>query len=618
MSFASFTPDDDDDRTNNGGANFGSAPNIPANFLTQSSGDAPQALINYNEKFANAGPTLYRDDEVSQTMATLISKDKPNPILVGPAGVGKTRIVEDIAYRIENNDPLVPEFLQDKTIYELPIASIIAGSSMLGQLEEKVMDIIDFAEDPDNKAIIFMDEIHQLVREGSHTAETISQMLKPALARGAMRTIGATTTQEYRTFNADPALKRRFSQVIVSELTASQTEHILQLTKSAITGHHNNKLHIPDSLIPEIVRIAQDYASIDSHQPDNALTLMDRASSDAMMKFTRGKLSLQDDPALLQAYIAANSPTVVLKSEQVRNTAKALATGYASAHDFNRDDLMEELSLIRGQNEAVSSISEKVIRNKMGLFKRTKPLSFLLAGPSGVGKSEIAKIISRAVTNQEPIILNMTEFKNASNLNRIIGSPMGYVGSTSKQEMPFDTLKSNPHRVIILDEFEKADKDVQQFFMSALDEGYAKDAQSQMIDFTKSIIFATTNAAGTVSTSAIGFGEPSREDIIKRSEKALTEHFPPEIIGRFTHRYFFNAMTSEIYEEILSATYSREIIDLNHRLGPTGLPDELDPKIAAHLRAQHFDSKSHLGARNTTPIIREYIEEEYLKLNQIP
>ena len=223
MGITNFTTSHDD---NGGGPNGPTGiPGVPGLFPGMDAGsvDPMELLIDYNQQFKTAGSTLFRDEVVQQTLSVLIGKNKPNAMLVGPAGVGKTKIVEDIAYRLANDDPLIPDKLKGCVVYELPLSNVVSGSSLVGQLEEKVLAVVEFVEDPANKAILFMDEIHQLVSSTSPTYQKVAQILKPALARGKMRVIGATTTQEAKDMMDDPAFNRRFSKIIVDELTKAQT-----------------------------------------------------------------------------------------------------------------------------------------------------------------------------------------------------------------------------------------------------------------------------------------------------------------------------------------------------------------------------------------------------------
>ncbi len=409
--------------------------------------DMNEYLINYNDLFKDEAPTLFRDSLIQQTISCMIGKFKPNALLVGPAGVGKTKIVEDIARRIANNDPLIPKNLRDYTIWELPLSNIVSGSGLVGDVERKTKAVLEYAQNPDNKVILFIDEIHMLA-EGNQTYDKIAQLMKPALARGNMKVIGATTLQESQCLFNDPAFNRRFTRLIVDELSKEQIVEILIHMADEMVRHYNHIIDLDAQVLREVVNVADHYKTIGSHRPDNAIALLDRTMADAvlqeMLSSNKGKSKKKHTPKLLT-------------EEQIKKTAMKLMTGNNEKVETDMALLKKNLEVIKGQDEILEYLIDVFERDNLNLFPRKVPLSILFAGNSGVGKTEIAKIISRTLTGMEPIILNMTEFSNSSALNRIIGAPSGFVGSESKAELPFDILESNPYQVILLDEFEKAD-----------------------------------------------------------------------------------------------------------------------------------------------------------------
>jgi ATP-dependent Clp protease ATP-binding subunit ClpB len=591
----------------------GSVPGLPPmpsmSSMTGSVDDITEILLDYNDRFKNADPTLFRDEIITQTISVLIGKNKPNALLVGAAGVGKTKIVEDIARRIANDDPLIPQSLKGHTIYELPLSSLVAGAGIVGQLEERVAKLVDFVCEPKNKAILFIDEIHQLTSDKSSTYEKIAQIIKPALARGDMHVIGATTLQESRTFDNDPAFNRRFSRLIVDELDREQTLEILSLVRPGLLAHYQHKVSVSDEVLEVVTVVADEYAKAGHHRPDNAITLLDRAMADTVLDFNATLVKAIANGDATTVATLQTLTTIPMPERRVRQVAMRLMTGHAQKESLDVDQLRLELTRIKGQGAITEKLVEALHRDDLGVFPRTTPLTWLFAGASGVGKTEIAKIIAKELTGQPPIILNMTEFHSPASINRIIGSPAGYVGSDSNAELPFDCLESNPYRVILLDEIEKSDKSVQRLFLSAFDEGYIRTSQGKAVDFSKAVVIATTNAAKeTMETRFVGFGSqaPAKQsDLVKDLERT----FETEFLARFKELVGFNPLSSEVYREILQCSYvrERELIHENQprkaALLPATMPDEVLYELtdSTYLVTQ--------GARPAERAVRRYIED---------
>jgi ATP-dependent Clp protease ATP-binding subunit ClpA len=588
----------------------GSNPPMPSMAsMTGTIDDITDLLLNYNERFKNASPTLFRDDVITQTISVIIGKNKPNALLVGAAGVGKTRIVEDIARRIANDDPLIPKSLKDHTIYELPLSSLVAGAGVVGQLEERVTSLVDYVCEPKNKAILFIDEIHQLTTDRSSTYEKIAQIIKPALARGDMHVIGATTLQESRSFDDDPAFNRRFSRLIVDELNREQTLEILLAARAGLTAHYKHQITVSDDVLETVTVLADEYAKAGHHRPDNALTLLDRAMADTVLDFSKrlaDATARQDTAAVAMLNGTKTIPTT---ERRVRQVAIRLMTGHAQKESLNVQRLDQELSRIQGQDSITAKLVETLHRDDLGVFPRTTPIAWLFAGASGVGKTEVAKIIAEELTGQPPIILNMTEYHSPASINRIIGSPAGYVGSTSNAELPFDCLESNPYRVILLDEIEKSDKSVQRLFLSAFDEGRIRTSQGKAVDFSKAIVIATTNAAKeTMSKKPVGFGTqtpPTYGNLVRD----LEQHFDTEFLARFSEILGFNPLTADTYRDILQGSYvrEREQILKNQPRKAALLPDAI-PEDELHSLAERTYLESQ-GARPAERAARRHIED---------
>jgi len=604
---------------NNGGGIPPSAPIMVSPFSSSNDGNpALELLVNLNDECKNSGTILFRDNVIRQTLSTLICKNKPNALLIGAAGVGKTKIVEDIAYRLANDDPLVPDKLKGFTVYELPISNIMSGSSLVGQLEQKTKDVIDFASDPKNKVILFIDELHQIVGGGHNNDhyQKIAQILKPALARGSFHCIGATTLQESTNLFEDPAFNRRFSRIIVDELTQAQTTAVLQHSLIGYLNHYENKFTISDAALEAIVPIADQYVSIGSHRPDNALTLLDRAIANELLarKIKEAELTskLSDpDPTIVQAaqqaLVALNSMAYVnITESKIRNTAIRMMKGNAEQEAIDFDILRQNLTHIKGQDDVIDKIL-KVIRNHdRGLFPTKKPATFLFAGTSGVGKTEITKIIAKTITGKKPIILNMTEYSHSSAISNIIGSNIGLVGSDSKAELPFDCLESNPYQIILLDEFEKAHKEVQRLFMRVFDEGLLQTNRGTTIDFSKAIVIATTNAAHKEVKKSLGFGE-KRSSHKSTEIEELKRWFDTELINRFEHIISFNTISVDTYIDIIKDIYASESARIAKMSHSFNLKPEIDDADLQKMRDEYIED---FGARPAFNIVREYIENQ--------
>ena len=610
------TPDTPNDTNNNvnqvisGG--FGA---VGTSNSTGSDDMALELLINYNKTYKSSGTILFRDSVIKQTLSTLIRKNKPNPLLVGQAGVGKTKIVEDIAYRLANNDALVPDKLKGFTIYELPLANVMSGSCFVGQLEEKVHAVVDFISNKKNKAILFIDEIHQILNGGEHY-QKIAQILKPALARGDFHCIGSTTLQESTSLFSDPAFNRRFSRVVVDELTQAQTIEVLKHSLPGYLTHYNSKFSISNTVLEAIVPIADQYVSIGSHRPDNALTLLDSVVANEILARKAKETELfekQNDPdpnissAAKAALLALQaSPIVNITESRVRNTAVCMMKGNAKQENTDFDALRQNLAHIKGQDNVIEQVLKTIKNHEKGLFPRKNPVTFLFTGTSGVGKTEITNVIAETITGKKPIVINMTEYSHSSSINNIIGSNIGYIGSDSKMELPFDCLESNPFQIILLDEFEKGHREVQRLFMRVFDEGILKTNRGNTIDFSKAIIIATTNAAHKSVKKKLGFGEKTAPSV-SNDVNELKKWFDPELINRFEHIISFNSISVDTYIEIIESIYASEsarIMKLNRSYV---LKPAIDPDDLQKMRDEYVED---FGARPARRLVQEYIENQ--------
>lgn len=600
--------DNDNTAGNNAGSNkdihIGIIANIPKELMTgianpSENSDMKTVLKNLNK--SDHTPTLHRDAVIDQIMTILIGESHPNALLVGMAGTGKTKIVEELAHRIEVKDASVPELLYDYTIYSLQISDIVAGSSMLGELEEKVKELIDFLSDKDNRAILFIDEFHLLFKE--NTYEKIAQILKPALSKGEIRVIGATTAQEVKSIAADPAFRRRFTKVIVDELSKDQTLEIVNAYVKKLADHYKMPINYDTKLGRYIVDTADEYCSNDTHRPDNAVTLADRAVANAVIE--KHKLLNNLDVSLQNMGRSING--INLSERGIKKTALKIATGHNEPRDFSEDGLRSEMEYIKGQDDILEKIIKIIRLRNMHIRPMSRPLTFLFTGSSGVGKTEVTNIIARYCTDEKPIKLNMAEFYSEASINRLIGAPAGYVGYESNAEMPFDILDTNPYQVIELNEFDQAHKSVQDLFMNVFEEGYLKDNNGKTIDFSKSIIIATTNAGRMDISSPIGLNK--KKHSVSVSE--LSEHFKLALINRFNHKLTFHEITREIYEDIMRDTYSKEVKMIKRLKPGAALEDELPDATLKVLCDESFDVR--FGARPVKTAICNYIDNRLLE-----
>ncbi len=539
--------------------------------------------------------TLYRDEIIREISAILLSGMKPNALLVGPAGCGKTNIAEELAWRIKKKHKSVPPALYGFKVVSLSLSDVVSGCGLVGELERKVRSLVDYLEKKDNRVILFLDEVHMLF--GGETYKKVAQILKPALSRGKFMVIAATTTQEVKKVEEDPAFNRRFTRVLVDELTLEQTKKILEKASRGMSVHYNIELKFTSELADLITKTADEFCSVGNHRPDSALTLMDRVVAAKALELATQRTGTFNPE---------------IDRQFVEDVAFKLTTGNSKVRKFSEKKFSKALLPIRGQEDILEDITRVMKLYDMHVRPWKKPLTFLFAGPSGVGKSEVAKVISEEYFGEKPIILNMAEYHSSASINRIIGAPSGYAGFDSNAELPFDVLDTNPYRLILLDEFEKCDRSVQRLFMSVFDEGTMKTSLGKEIDFSKTIIIATTNAGCTGKVSSIGFGDGDRGGL---TVSDLSDYFDIELINRFTHKYTFHSISRDTYSEILRDSLEAEIAGLcAGRLDES--VKELLAKATTERDVEELAEKSYdprLGARPARTAATEHIDNILLK-----
>lgn len=512
--------------------------------------------INLNNE--NINKVIGREKEINELIEILNRKNKCNPILLGEAGVGKTAIVEGLVYKIINKD--VPDYLLDKKIYYLDIASIISGTKYRGEFEEKIKRIIE--EIIDNEDIIlFIDEIHSLVGAGSSIDGGLdaSNILKPYLARGKLKIIGATTLNEYsKTIEKDKALDRRFQKIIVKEPCKKELKDILMNTKIIYEKYHG--VLISEEVIDEIIKLSKKYI-YNKKEPDRSIDILDDVSSKVSIKKINEEKELEvlnkeleELLILKKKYLKKKDFNNVFKTKEkeilLKNNINTVELSLLRIRKRKRitledvKNIISEKSLIPildnldindlrkklkdkiiNQDEAIEKIVSIIKKIKYNLKEDNKSYSLLFSGNTGVGKTYLAKEFSKYLTNNI-IKLDMNEYIMPESINKLIGSPQGYIGYN--EETLLDQVKNNPYSVLILDEIEKVNRSVLNFFLNVLDEGYALDNKGNKIRFDNVIIIMTTNAF--VKEKSIGFNNNKKDSNI----------FPKEFINRIDEIVNFN------------------------------------------------------------------------------
>ena len=520
-----------------------------------------------NDKAHDFDPVVGRDKELNQIIEVLLRKKKSNPILIGKAGVGKTAIIEELARRITLKQ--VPYPLLNKKIIELPMGDLVSGTKYRGEFEERLTKIIK--EVIKNKDIIlFIDEVHSMVNAGgAEGAINASDILKPYLARGDIKVIGATTTEEYEKFIAkDKALERRFEVVMINEPTLEETKEILLGIKSSYEIHH--KITITDENIKDIVHLSYRYLH-EKKNPDKSIDLLDSVCAYVKRKnilkeeLTKEEEKLKECSKQKEKYVLENKfdkalDTCIKISEIENNIIKLKET---KTDIITKEDILKvienksHIPIFVNKEELIKNIEKnlkksilyeddainKLIDNLKIYYLQEKSVKLLLIGPSGVGKTSSVKIISKT-TKDNLIRLDMSEYKDATSLNKLIGTHAGYVGYSDP--FIFKEVKYHPYSIILVDELEKAHPSVINLFLQIMDEGIIHDSHGEEIDFSHTLIIMTSNA---YKKNNVGF---------KNTNTNITEEFSEEFLGRFDDFIYFNSLT-----KMEALTYLKENIKEN-------------------------------------------------------
>ena len=536
-------------------------------------------------------PLVGREDEIQRVIQILGRRRKNNPMLVGDPGVGKSAIVEGIAIKIANDD--IPPVLAGKRLISLDLGSIVAGTKYRGDFEKRVKTIIkEVAEHPD--VILFIDEFHTIVGAGGASGSLdAANMLKPALARGEIQCIGATTLDEFRKIvEKDGALDRRFQKITVEHTDIKQTISILERIKSNYEKHHN--VIYTNEAIDACVRMSERYIT-DRCLPDKAIDVMDEAGSMVRLKNPRktGRVNASDIASVISKMTGIPSGRV------------------AESEGGKLLKMKQKLqNRIIGQNDAIDKVVRAIQRNRAGIKDPGKPIgSFIFFGPTGVGKTQLAKSLAEYLFDSEEnmIRIDMSEYMEKFNVTRLIGAPPGYVGFEEGGQLS-ERVRQKPYCVVLLDEIEKAHPDVFNLLLQVLDEGRLTDSNGRTVSFRNTIVIMTSNVGSRELDdygSGVGFSTAGKDVSGNRKivlEKAVRKAFPPEFINRVDEQIFFNSLTRSDIEQILDI----ELKGLKARVAETGLELTITSAAKKFVAEAGFDSK--FGARPLKRAVQKYIE----------
>ncbi len=579
-----------------------------------------------------------RDREIARAMQILSRRTKNNPCLIGEPGVGKTAIAEGIAQHIAAGD--APFHLLDKKIYLLDLTALVAGTQFRGQFESRVKGLIADVIKAGN-AILFIDEVHNLVGAGdSEGSMNAANILKPALSRGEIQVIGATTFKEYRKYiEKDSALERRFQPVTVTEPTVEETAEVLKGIREYYEKYHRVKIN---DVILRLCAVLSERYITSRFLPDKAIDLLDESCAYRSIRATElteldkvtadlekqnllfGELTDEEEPDFekiaecksLVSRLEAKKKLLEEKCSQIEVAEQDLAavielwTGIpankiAETEMTRMKNLAERLrAKVVGQDEAVDALAKSIKRTRVQLSERIRPASFIFVGPTGVGKTELVKVLAAELFDAaDPLIrLDMTEFMEKHSVARLIGSPPGYVGYDEAGQLT-EKVRRKPYSVILFDEIEKAHPDVMNILMQILDEGQIEDAQGRTVSFAHTVICMTSNAGSTDKSTGVGFNR-TLEDISKdKAMKALREFLRPEFISRIDEIIVFKPLTEENYTDIAGLM----IEEMRVPLAEKGIGLQYDREALEKIAAEAYGKK--YGAREIRRVLRERVED---------
>ncbi|ETW68084.1 ATP-dependent Clp protease ATP-binding protein [Lacticaseibacillus rhamnosus 2166] len=581
-------------------------------------------------------PVIGRDKEISRVIEILNRRTKNNPVLIGEAGVGKTAVVEGLALKIANGD--VPAKLQDRHVIRLDVVSLVQGTGIRGQFEQRMQQLIDELKQNKN-IILFIDEIHEIVGAGNaEGGMDAGNVLKPALARGELQLVGATTSNEYRQIEKDSALARRLQPVMVEEPSVDETIKILKGLQPRYQDFHHVKY--TEGAIEAAATLSNRYIQ-DRFLPDKAIDLLDEAGSrknltiatvdpetikakiadaekqkQAALKqedyekaaFYRDQVTKLEDMAKKQSNLPDNEiPTVTEKDmEKIVEEKTNIPVGELKAQEQAQlKNLASDLEQhVIGQNEAVDKVARAIRRNRIGFNKTGRPIgSFLFVGPTGVGKTELAKQLAKELFGSEDAMIrfDMSEYMEKFSVSKLIGSPPGYVGYEEAGQLT-EKVRRNPYSLILLDEIEKAHPDVMNMFLQILNDGRLTDSQGRTVSFKDTIIIMTSNAGSTDAEANVGFGATLSGKTHSVLDQ-LGNYFKPEFLNRFDDIVEFKPLSKDDLLKIVSLM----INDTNNNLKSQGLTIHVTDPVKEKLVTLGYNPS--MGARPLRRVIQEQIED---------
>lgn len=584
-----------------------------------------------------------RDKEISRVIHILSRRQKNNPCLIGEPGVGKTAIAEGIAQRIVGGD--VPFHIKDKELYLLDLTALVAGTQFRGQFESRCKGLVEEVKEQGN-VILFIDEVHTLVGTGDNEGTmNAANILKPSLSRGEIQVIGATTFKEYRKYiEKDSALERRFQPVTVSEPTVEDTITVLEGIKQYYENFHRVK--ISDDMLRECAVLSERYIN-DRFLPDKAIDLLDEACACTSIRtpeieeFDALNEELKKHEKLVEDYeqksdpdyeiIAKEKGEILRIQNRLKEVEETLKNVQVTEEDISKvielwtgipankiaqteydkiKHLKEALSKrVIGQDEAVDKVAKAIKRTRVQLSKRRRPASFIFVGPTGVGKTELVKVLGEELFDAtEPLIrVDMTEYMEKHSVSKLIGSPPGYVGFDEAGQLT-EKVRRRPYSVVLFDEIEKAHPDVMNILLQILDEGRINDSQGRSVSFENTVIVMTSNAGSTDRDTGVGFNKTDSDIAKDKAMKALREFLRPEFLGRIDEIVVFNPLTEENFAGIAGLMLDEMKSPLEEKHISLRYTDEALKTIA------HKAYGQKLGARDIRRVIRNEVEDKIAEL----